>query len=485
MEKVRVRFAPSPTGKLHIGSMRTALFNWLFARHHGGKFVLRIEDTDRARLVEGATENIIEALRWYGLDFDEGPIFQSSRLEVYKKYAARLLEQGSAYYCFCLPERLEELRRVQIANKQAPKYDGHCRNLDKAEVERKIKSGEPHVIRLKIPAGGQTEFDDIIRGRISFENKDIDDQVLIKSDGFPTYHLANVVDDHEENITHVIRAEEWLSSTPKHILLYRAFGWQPPQFAHLPMVLGADRSKLSKRHGAVPALDYRELGYLPEAVLNFIALLGWNPKTEKEIFSKEELIKEFDLSKVNKAGSIFNIEKLNWMNKQFIMLYSKEKEHKASLSDMISKKYKELTGNDLPLSKEKFDQVLSVSAQRMSTLNDFPELSKKYVNDELTYDPKKLIPKGETKEVILQTLGFSRKLIENSTKKKFDENFLKNEFEQMIKKENLNNKIVLWPLRFSLTGEEKSEGVFEVMAILGPEKSLERITRAIDLLKKT
>jgi glutamyl-tRNA synthetase len=476
MENVRVRFAPSPTGKLHIGSMRTALFNWLFARHHGGKFILRIEDTDRTRFVDGATENIIEALQWYGLDFDEGPIFQSERTEVYKKCAAELVKQGSAYYCFCSHERLEELRQVQIANKQAPKYDGHCRNLDKAEVDRQIKSGEPYVIRLKIPAGGQTEFDDIIRGRVSFENKDIDDQVLIKSDGFPTYHLANVVDDHDENITHVIRAEEWLPSTPKHILLYQAFGWSLPQFAHLPMVLGTDRSKLSKRHGAVPALDYRELGYLPEAVLNFITLLGWNPKTEREIFSTKELIQEFDLSKVNKSGSIFNLEKLNWLNSQYIK--------KMNIDDLVKARRSRFEQLGYKIGEERLlRDTVELEKDRLTTLNDPSEVASFLLTDELKYDPKIIVPKNETVEITKQSLELIIKKLGELSDGDFSRDKLKTELEKLITEHKLSNKQVLWPLRVAITGLEKSPGVFEVMEVIGRDRTIKRVEEARRQLK--
>ncbi len=476
MENVRVRFAPSPTGKLHIGSMRTALFNWLFARHHGGKFILRIEDTDRNRFVADATENIIEALQWYGLDFDEGPIFQSKRTDVYKKYATELVKQGSAYYCFCPPTRLEELRQVQIANKQAPKYDGHCRNLDKAEIDRQIKSGKPYVVRLKIPAGGQTEFDDIIRGHISFENSDIDDQVLIKSDGFPTYHLANVVDDHDENITHVIRAEEWLPSTPKHILLYQAFGWPPPQFAHLPMVLGTDRSKLSKRHGAVPALDYRELGYLPEAVLNFIALLGWNPKTEREIFSTKELIQEFDLSKVNKSGSIFNLEKLNWLNSQYIKKMEKEKYYRERRKYLEKQNFK-ITDEKLLIG------TMDLERDRLVTLNDSSEVASFILTDELKYDPKILVPKNETIEITKQALELVIKKFRKLSEGDFSRDKLKTELEKLITEHKLSNNQVLWPLRVAITGLEKSPGVFEIMEVIGRKRTIKRVEEAYHHLK--
>ncbi|HIE03586.1 MAG TPA: glutamate--tRNA ligase, partial [Candidatus Latescibacteria bacterium] len=311
---VRVRFAPSPTGRLHVGSAHTALFNWLFARHHGGAFVLRIEDTDRSRVVEGALEDILEGLRWLGLDWDEGPYFQSERVEIYRRHADVLLERGWAYRCFCSPERLERMRREQQARGEPPKYDRRCRDLPPDEVKGRVEAGEPNVIRLKVPLEGETKFVDLIRGEIVFRNSELDDLILLKSDGFPTYHLASVVDDHLMGITHVLRAEEWISSTPKHVLLYEAFGWEPPNFAHLPLILGPDKSKLSKRHGATALLDYRDKGYLPEAMANFLALLGWSPGDGREKLSGEEMIEEFSLEGMGKRGSVFDETKLEWLN---------------------------------------------------------------------------------------------------------------------------------------------------------------------------
>jgi glutamyl-tRNA synthetase len=322
---IRVRFAPSPTGFVHVGSLRTALYNYLFVKNHHGKYVLRVEDTDQARYTEGAVENLLDTLKWCGLDYDEGPeiggdsgpYYQSQRLSIYRKYMEQLIEKDAAYPCFCSEERLEKLRTEQISKKFTPKYDGHCRHLEKKEALSRRKD-EKHVIRLKIPSVGITTVNDIIRGEITFQNEMIDDQVLMKSDGFPTYHLANVVDDHLMKITHVIRGEEWLNSTPKHILLYNYFGWPCPQFAHLPLLLNPDRSKLSKRQGDVAVEDYRKKGYLPEALLNFAALLGWNRGDDEEIFSLEELIRDFSLERVNKSGAVFNLEKLKWMNGQYI-----------------------------------------------------------------------------------------------------------------------------------------------------------------------
>jgi glutamyl-tRNA synthetase len=319
---VRVRYAPSPTGYPHVGNIRTALFNWLFARHYGGSFIVRVEDTDVVRKVEGAVENILDSLRWMGIDWDEGPevggnygpYFQSQRLAFYHPVAQQLVEGGYAYPCYCSSQRLEEMRAEQVRRKQPPGYDRRCRNLTQKECAQFEEQGITPVIRFKTPIGGQTKFWDLIRRGVVFKNNTLDDFVLLKSDGYPTYHLANVVDDHVMQISHVLRADEWLSSTPRHVLLYQALGYEPPQFAHLPMILGADRSKLSKRHGSVSILEYRERGYLPEAMANFLALLGWSLDDKTELFSKEELIRHFSLERLSKTAAIFNIDKLYWMN---------------------------------------------------------------------------------------------------------------------------------------------------------------------------
>ena len=326
-ETPRVRFAPSPTGYLHVGGLRTALYNYLFAKRNNGTFVLRIEDTDRNRYVEGAVENLIKALNWAGLNYDEGPevggnfgpYLQSERLDIYKKYADELIEKGKAYYCFCTPERLKSLKEEQEKQKlPQAKYDKHCLHLSKEEIANNLAAGIAKVVRLNVEQNHTIKFDDIIREHVEFESNNVDDQVLIKSDGYPTYHLANVVDDHLMKITHVIRGEEWLSSTPKHVLLYDAFGWERPIFAHLPLLLNPDRSKLSKRQGDVAVEDYRDKGYLKDALINFVALLGWNAGDDKEFYYMDELIYSFSLERVNKAGAVFDLQKLNWLNAEHL-----------------------------------------------------------------------------------------------------------------------------------------------------------------------
>jgi nondiscriminating glutamyl-tRNA synthetase len=333
-KRIRTRFAPSPTGYLHIGGVRTALYAEFVAKQAGGDFLLRIEDTDQSRYVEGAVESLCHAMKQLGIKPDEGvwldddgkiiqkgdhgPYIQSERKHIHQEYAKKLVEMDKAYYCFCTAERLDEVRKMQELTKRPTGYDGHCRNLSADEVQKRLEAGEAHVIRLKLPEEGSVTINDAIRGDVSFDWKLIDDQVIIKSDGMATYHLASMADDHDMKISHVIRGEEWLSSTPKHIFIYESFGWDLPVFAHLPLILNPDKSKLSKRQGDVAAEDYLKKGYLPEALINFLALLGWNPTADREIYTKQELIDLFDLSKVNKAGAVFQIDKLNWLNNHYL-----------------------------------------------------------------------------------------------------------------------------------------------------------------------
>jgi len=384
-QKIRVRFAPSPTGLLHIGGLRTALYDYLFAKKNKGDFILRIEDTDQERLVKGAQENLIKTLNWIGLDYDEGPkvggkfgpYIQSQRLKLYQQYAQELVKRGKAYYCFCSPERLKKLRQNQIDNRIPPMYDKHCLSLKPEEVEEKLKNKGPYVIRLKVPSKGVTEFNDIIRGKVEVDNKTIDDQVLLKSDGYPTYHLAVVVDDYLMKITHIFRGEEWLPSTPKHVLLYQAFGWPLPEFAHLPTILNKDRSKLSKRQGDVADEDYIKKGYLKEALINFIVLLGWHPgqgETE-EFFSLKELIKKFDLKQVHKAGAVFDLEKLDWLNGVYIRKMKVKELTKLCLPYLKSE-----IGNQ-KLEINYIEKVVALEQERIKKLSDLPKLTAYFFTD--------------------------------------------------------------------------------------------------------
>ncbi|MDU6247526.1 MAG: glutamate--tRNA ligase, partial [Paeniclostridium sordellii] len=331
---VRVRFAPSPTGFVHIGSLRTALYNYLFAKRMGGEYILRVEDTDRTRIVDGAIENMLEAMAWAGVNHTEGvvlgenkeitqvgeygPYIQSERLDIYKDYIQQLLDSGKAYYCFCSKERLDEVREKQKEAGETPKYDGNCRNLSKEEVEAKLAAGEEYVIRLKLPENHVIKFTDLVRGETEFNTDELDDQVLIKTDGFPTYHFAVVIDDHLMKITHVIRGEEWISSTPKHVYLYEAFGWEAPTFVHLPNILNKEKKKLSKRHGDVAVEDFKKKGYLPEGLVNYVALVGWSPDDNQELFTMKELEEHFSIERVSKSGGVFDTDKLNWVNQHYI-----------------------------------------------------------------------------------------------------------------------------------------------------------------------
>jgi glutamyl-tRNA synthetase len=473
MKKVITRFAPSPTGNLHIGGARTALFNYLWAKKNNGTFILRIEDTDRVRYQPESEKSIIEGLKWLGLNWDLGPIKQSANFAKYQKYADQLVKQGKAYYCFCTSERLEKMRDIQKKKNLAPKYDGQCRKLTEKEIQEKINNKEKFVIRLKVPKQGSVVVDDMIRGRINFSCSEIDDQVLIKSDGFPTYHLANVVDDHEMEISHVIRGEEWIPSTPKHVLLYQAFGWEVPIFAHLSLFIKKDGGKLSKREGATSLLTYRDQGYLPEAVNNFIAFLGWNPKNEKEFFSLEELIQEFDLNKVHKANPIFDTQKLDYLNGYY--LRQKTSEEFIELARPYLKK--EYFTDKILLNK-----VLILEKERVKKLSDLSEMIGYFFCDSLKYDANLLLWKKSTKEGTKNNLKLVYEAIKNIPDDSWETKKIEGIIIPWIKTQNLTNGEVLWPLRAALTGLKASPSPFEVAGTLGKEKTLLRIQQAIDLL---
>lgn len=491
--KIRVRFAPSPTGWLHIGGLRTALYNYLLAKKSGGKFIIRIEDTDRTRFVSGAIEGILSILERCNLDWDEGPslkkdgklvekgrhgpYIQSKRQDIYRHYVEKLLSKEGAYFCFCSQQRLEELRQIQQLNKQPVKYDGHCRNLAPQEVENLLKEKVPAVVRLKVPLAGQTAFNDLIHGQVTFENALIDDQILLKSDGFPTYHLASVVDDYLMKISIVLRGEEWLPSTPKHLLLYQAFGWRAPEFAHLPLLLNKDRTKLSKRHGEVAVGEYLKHGFLPEAIINFVALLGWNPGTEQEIFSLKDLVKQFSLDKVQKAGAVLNLTKLEWLNGHYIRHLSIDKLTKAALPYLVeAQKFLSLT---------KIKKIIALEQERLKKLSDISSAAEFFFKLP-QYEPKILIWRKSDQETTLSRLerlkewfgsGQWQKTSAWSAKK------LEKATLELIQQENLDNGATLWPLRAALSGRQASLGPFDIAEILGREETLRRINTAIQLLR--
>ncbi len=479
----RVRFAPSPTGYLHIGGLRTALYNYLFAKNQNGKIILRIEDTDRKRFVEGAVENLLKTLEWAGIEFDEGPeiggeskpYFQSQRLDIYKKYAEELISKDMAYYCFCTPERLKTLREKQQEQKlPQAKYDKLCLNLSKQEIDNNLYSDVTKVVRLNVNPDQKIIFDDVIRGRVEFDSNNIDDQVLIKSDGFPTYHLANVVDDYLMGITHVIRGEEWLSSTPKHVLLYEYLGWEKPVFAHLPLLLNPDKSKLSKRQGDVAVEDYRDKDFLKEALINFVALLGWNPGDEQEFFTMEELINKFTLERVHKAGAVFNIEKLNWLNAEHLRSKPNEELLLILKDELANSDYKAKVLDDDYLLR-----VIEAMKPRVSFVIEFITNCTYFYAGPTVYDENVIKKrwKEDTPEQ-LKKLRDNIAQLDNPVKEDF-ENALTKTAEEL----NISKGKLIHPVRLALSGVGTGPGVYDFLYIIGKDKSIERIDRALKIIE--
>jgi glutamyl-tRNA synthetase len=467
---VRVRFAPSPTGALHIGGARTALYNWLFARHHKGKFILRIEDTDRERSTIESNQAIFHGLEWLGLDWDEGPYYQTERLDIHQKHADSLVKEGKAYYCFCTAEELKQKRAEAEARKEAPRYDGHCRKLSEAEIKAKLESGAPKVIRFMLPPVGTAVVNDEIRGQVVFRNEVLDDFVILKSDGFPTYNFACVVDDHLMEITDVIRGDDHLSNTPRQILLYEAFGWKPPKFAHIPMILGKDKARLSKRHGATSVIDYSTLGYLPEAMLNYIAKLGWGYK-DQEVFSRQELIELFSLDGVNKSAAVFDLDKLNWLNGQYIRSILPERLFDLC-EPLLIKAYGE---HDLAYLKK----VVAVFTDRLVLIPDIVPLSTYFFKDDFEYDPKGVEKHFKTANAkqILEALKERLGLLELFTKDKIEL-----VFKGLAEELGLKLGMVIHPCRLALSGRTETPPMYDVVEILGKEKTVKRLEAALSRL---
>lgn len=484
---MRTRFAPSPTGFLHVGGLRTALYAYLIAKQTKGHFLLRIEDTDQERSVPGAVENILRTLHWAGLNPDEGvmlrkgivaqegtkgPYVQSERLELYRRYAEELLVKGHAYPCFCSPERLTEMRDAQAAKRQAPMYDRHCLHLSKQEIEQRLARHDPHVLRLLVPHDRIITYEDEIRGSMSFQGHLVDDQVILKSDGFPTYHLAHVVDDHLMDIDIVIRGEEWLSSTPKHLLLFEMFGWTPPKYAHVPLLLNRDRSKLSKRQSSVAAEDFVAQGYLPEALLNFLAFLGWNPGSEQELFSLEELIESFRLDRVQKAGAVFDTEKLTWLQGQWMRRLSPE-EFADRLREIASERFPDAAHDP------HFKERAALIQERVTFLKEGPDVlaffyEEPKVNVALLANPKQKV----TRESLPKILALLTHTLESIPEATWTEGAIKSALEKPLKKEGYSMGQLLWPLRAALTGLPFSPGAYEVAAALGRKTTLKRLETA-------
>ncbi|MCR4408903.1 MAG: glutamate--tRNA ligase [Candidatus Saccharicenans sp.] len=474
---VRVRFAPSPTGHLHVGALRTALFNWLFARHHHGTFVLRIEDTDVARSSEEMSRSILEALSWVGLDWDEGPIYQSQRFEIYRRAARTLVDRGLAYYCFCSPEEIEKRRQETQARGEHWKYDRHCLNLSEKEKQDLREKGVAAAIRFLVPEG-VTEFDDLVHGHISVDHRNLEDFVLLRGDGFPTYHLSVVVDDIDTGITHVIRGDDHISNTPKQILLYRALGAPVPQFAHLPLILGPDRKKLSKRHGDTSVLNFRDKGYLPLAFFNFMAQLSWSPGNEEKIYSIEEMVREFSLERISKGSPVFDLNKLEWLNSRLI--------NELPLAELIAqlRPWLEKAGlwsDELVTTRRDwFERLVNLTRSRSRTLVDLSGMIAPFISDRFSYDPeavRKHLLNGELDRVLPLLQDDFQKL----------ENFSAQEIERTLReraeKEGIKAAILIHALRVLVLGRAVSPGLFEVLELMGREQTLARMGKLSEVRK--
>jgi len=491
-ESVRVRFAPSPTGMLHIGGLRTALYNYLFARHHNGTFVLRIEDTDRSRYVEGAEQDIIDSLAWSGIDVDEGPenpgefgpYRQSERTDIYSEYAEQLVENNHAYYAFDTTEELNQMReRLKKSGNPSPKYDAITRmsmknslTLPQEEVDRRLAEGEPYVVRLKVPRRETIRFEDEIRGFVSFESKGLDDQVLLKSDGMPTYHLANIVDDHLMNITHVIRGEEWLSSAPKHILLYQYLGWEVPNMAHLPLIMSPSGGKLSKRNAESEGIpintrDYIEQQFEPEALVNFLAYLGWSPGDDSEIHSMEELIDLFTLDRVTKSGAVFDFKKLTWYNEHYL--------REKSVDELLPKVKKIAAEHDLEADDEYMGQIIELMKDRVSKIDEFISLGKFFFGDPEEYDKGALKKwKDGSAELVNAYLEKIKQLEDDE----FKTDTLKSKVNEIIDERGIGFGKVAMPLRVAVTGQGFGPDLFPSIELIGKEATVRRLETALEKL---
>lgn len=473
---VRVRVAPSPTGDPHVGTAYIALFDYVFAKAHCGKFILRIEDTDRQRSNPESELQILHSLRWLGLEWDEGPDVggpygpyrQSERSDIYRRHADELVTSAAAYPCFCTPERLKALREEQRAQKLNFGYDGHCkRNVTPAEARARVAAGEPHVIRLNVPDEGETRVHDLVHGEVVFQNAGIDDQVLLKSDGFPTYHLANVVDDHLMEISHVIRAEEWISSTPKHLLLYEAFGWEPPVFVHMPLLRNPDKSKISKRKNPTSLLWYKEQGYLPEALRNFLALMGWSVSDGREVFSLDEMIAEFTWERVAGSAPVFDMDKLDWLNGVYI---------RKLPEDELAQRIRENVPGARDLDPDMLLRSIPLVRERMRTLAEYlPRTAFVYAD---TVEPpiEELIPKKTTREQAVEILTKAGRVLGGLSG--WDTALLEERCRALVGELSVKPRSLFMCLRVAVTGTTASPPLFESMELLGRDRTLARIAAA-------
>ena len=492
MDNVRVRFAPSPTGYLHIGGLRTALYNYLYAKKNGGQFILRIEDTDRTRFVDGAIENLIDSLKWAGIDYDEGvmvkddkvievgetgPYIQSQRLDIYKKYVDELIENGHAYYCFCSKERLDKVREEQKIKGMVPKYDGFCRDIPLDEAKKRIEAGEEYVVRLKLPRNKDISFEDAVRGRVTINTDEIDDQVLMKSDGFPTYHMAVVVDDHLMGITHVVRGEEWLPSTPKHVFLYEVLGWAAPTFVHLPTVLNKDRKKLSKRQGDVSVEDFKKQGYLPEGLVNYLALVGWSSEDGEEIFTLDEMVDKFTFERVGKSGGIFDVEKLNWVNAHYIKQYQTEKIAELSMPFMVAEGL--MTEEEMKSNWNWYVLLIETVKESLSNLSEVPEKVRFLFGDlNITEEEAKAELSGEQVPDLIKAFEDELNAIDA-----VDQEFANGVMKKIQKSTGIKGKQLFMPVRAAISGNVHGPELKNIIYLLGKEQLLKRLDEAKEFRK--
>ena len=484
--QARLRFAPSPTGNPHIGNVRTAIFAWLFARKHGGAYMIRIEDTDQGRRTEGAVESMLESLEWIGLDWDEGPdvggsfgpYVQSARLELYSDVAQRLIADGHAYRCYCSPERLDNLRRLQQERgDETIGYDRHCLTLPDSRRRSLENSGAPSVARFKMPSDGKSTLNDIIFGRVEFENRLYDDFIALKSDGFPTYHLASVVDDHHMNVTHVTRGKEWLSSVPRHVQLYSALGWEMPEFAHMPMILAPDKTKLSKRHGAASVMDYRDLGVLPEALMNYLALLGWSLDDRSEIFAPDELTGAFELERVSKSDAVFDRAKLDWLNGQHIRRSDNQR-----LTEALARFWQDDPPDfDVEPDAERVAAIAPLVRERLKTLQDAAPLVKFVFAKRVSTQPDQLVQRGMDVERTIAALQAARDGLASLAR--FDTQSIENLLRSMAKELDIKVGQLLGSLRAAVTGQRVSPPLFESLEVLGQKTTVSRIEDALENLE--
>ncbi len=467
MTEVRTRFAPSPTGYLHIGGARTALFNYLFARHHGGKFILRIEDTDRERSTPEAIDAILASMKWLELDWDEGPYFQTQRYPLYKEKVQELLSEGKAYRCICTPEELEAKRQAAQREKRKPAYDGTCRLRPPA-----IRVGQPYTVRFRSPREGTTLVDDAVKGEVAFDNGELDDLIIARSDGTPTYNFCVVVDDVDMRITHVIRGDDHLANTPRQALLYQALGYPTPQFAHVPLILGTDKARLSKRHGATSVMAYKDMGYFPEALVNYLVRLGWS-HGDQEIFSRAELIEKFTLETVGKSAGIFNPEKLLWLNSHYMKTLPLSR-----LADEVAP-FIAAKGYPVPQDKNWLERMLATLTERAKTVAELVEMGRFYLTDEIKID-EKAAKKFLTREAAEPLEELTKEL---ETLADFSERELEQVFTKTLQKKNLPLGKLAQPVRVALTGSTASPGIYEVIAVLGKERTLKRLKKALDSIR--